>query len=520
MSDVDSRDTGLEVTEHPGPSGEQEGEFLLRWVRCSLAQLRRAEETINRLNVFPIPDADTGTNMVTTLNAALTQAERAGVSTTAEIAAALAAGAVRGARGNSGMALSQILRSVASTSAVGSWDPQAVTSCLTVAVDFVRGAIADPVPGTIISVLEAAAEAAQATDQRSIVHVVEAAVAAARLALSQTSQFLDSLKRAGVVDAGGCGLVILLEALLTELEGEESDTVYHVEASQQSDRKQPPGQHTESGSLLEVMFTVQGYGDELGRTLEGLGTSLVIAPFTDPYTARFHIHTDRPGDVLHAAYSTAQVSDLRVEALPASRHILIAIVPPGKLTEVFEESGAFVVPPGEDAPEQISQILRSQDAEALVQSNGLLTRLQLHRICTSHPNLRVLPTRSLVAGIAAQAVFDPYQPLNLTALSMADTAATMVTCTIDASGNGYILQGACAVDQVYTQLNQAITGAYQRLTVAREVPPELLTVVVSPEVSEVADFTYTTDTPVGFERADIIKYVSDNGGHCVQIGVE
>lgn len=218
MSDVDSRDTGLEVTEHPGPSGEQEGEFLLRWVRCSLAQLRRAEETINRLNVFPIPDADTGTNMVTTLNAALTQAERAGVSTTAEIAAALAAGAVRGARGNSGMALSQILRSVASTSAVGSWDPQAVTSCLTVAVDFVRGAIADPVPGTIISVLEAAAEAAQATDQRSIVHVVEAAVAAARLALSQTSQFLDSLKRAGVVDAGGCGLVILLEALLTELE--------------------------------------------------------------------------------------------------------------------------------------------------------------------------------------------------------------------------------------------------------------------------------------------------------------
>ncbi len=534
MSDVDSVNSPQQAIQNDG----REREFLLRWVRRAVSQLREAEENINQLNVFPIPDADTGTNMVTTLSAALRHAEYVKASGMAETSAALASGAVRGARGNSGMALSQVLRAVALTSATRSWDVQAVAQCLDMAVGFVRDAMAEPVPGTILSVLEAAAEAAAAAVEAAgadstpavtetegtaavvaagdaLAQVVEEALAAARLALSRTTQCLDVLKRAGVVDAGGYGLVVILEALHAELRNaRDTDQLVHVAEHTLG------GHTTESTSLLEVMFTACGNVDKLKNLVETLGTSLVIAPFEKEDTVRIHIHTDSPGEVLEAAYRTTHVSDVHIEALPPSQHILIAIVPPGDLSQVFEDSGAILVPPGDEAPQKITEILRGVDADVLLQSNGLLTRIQLYRICAAHPRLRVLPTPNLVAGIAAQAVFDPHQPLNLVALSMTDAAASMVTSTIDSSPEGYVLHSAGAVDETFAQLHDAVTNAYRRMAVMRPVPPELLTVVVSPEVSESQEVTYTPETHSVFADADIIAYTSENGGHCVQIGVE
>ncbi|MCO7104414.1 DAK2 domain-containing protein, partial [Pseudomonas aeruginosa] len=157
----------------------------------------------------PVPDSDTGSNMAHTMEAAVAELDNGG-----DVADSLALGAVRGARGNSGMVLSQVLRGVAESTVDSVIDGVVFVRSLKQAVELVDRAIAEPVEGTVITVLKAAAEAAddaQAQSGATLHSIVSAAITAARMALERTPSQLPALREAGVVDAGGAGLVILLE---------------------------------------------------------------------------------------------------------------------------------------------------------------------------------------------------------------------------------------------------------------------------------------------------------------------
>src|SRR5689334_20764963 len=199
-----------------------------RWCAAGLDALRRHQREIDELNVYPVPDGDTGTNLVLTVSAAVEAITASGEAVAPDLLRALARGALLGARGNSGVILSQLLRGLAEGLAASpSAGGAAFAAALVEAADAAYRAVAVPAEGTVLSVARAAATAAAETESDDLAVVVRAAATAARQALARTPEQLPALARAGVVDAGGRGLCVLLDALAEVVTGVAlADTPY------------------------------------------------------------------------------------------------------------------------------------------------------------------------------------------------------------------------------------------------------------------------------------------------------
>ena len=353
---------------------------LRNWATRAVGELSHRRDEINALNVFPVPDSDTGSNMTHTMEAAVEELNNGG-----DVADALALGAVRGARGNSGMVLSQLLRGVAESTVDSVIDGGVFARSLQQAVELVDRAITEPVEGTVITVLRAAAEAAgnaAARPSANLHGIVSAAITAARTALEHTPSQLPALREAGVVDAGGAGLVILLESLLAEIEG----TAGHTGLSE-----------PETVTELEVVFFFEGDIEALQASLNPLGESLVIARATE-HSANVHIHSQQAGTVIETAFCAGKVTNLRIEVLPpyaepaagkpVSRRVFAA-APPGPITDLLESAGVTVVSPDDPI---------AAEEEDIVLATGLSTDTRAGR---------VVPAQSLAAALAAISVYEP-----------------------------------------------------------------------------------------------------------------
>jgi dihydroxyacetone kinase-like predicted kinase len=267
---------------------------LRDWAHTAVGDLITHTDEINLLNVFPVADADTGTNMLFTMRSAWAQADALTASDdVVEIAAALARGALQGARGNSGVILSQILRGLADVSASAAADRRGALADVSGAlfgaavrhtVGLVVASMGQAIPGTIVTVLQDAAGAAEdaSADGAGIAAVVSAAADAAAVALDKTTGQLDVLAEAGVVDAGGRGLLVLLDAMSATLSGH----VRHREEYVPS----PPHAHAvatgaSAGPQFEVMYLLRGCDaagvETLRRSLDRLGESVAIATTAD-----------------------------------------------------------------------------------------------------------------------------------------------------------------------------------------------------------------------------------------------
>ncbi|TRX39904.1 DAK2 domain-containing protein [Corynebacterium guaraldiae] len=392
---------------------ELDARGLHEWAARTVEELQRRRAEINALNVFPVPDSDTGSNMAHTMESALAEADKG----EADVAEALAIGSVRGARGNSGMVLSQVLRGVADATTDSRVDGAVLADALTLAVTLVDRALAAPVEGTIITVLRAAAAAASeaAGQPGAQLHgILVAALDAARQALAQTPSQLPALREAGVVDAGGTGFVILLECLLAQVTGEEP-------ANQPLSVSVP--EKPEELAEIEVVFFFEGNLAEVEQTLASLGNSLVIARATDT-SGSVHIHSPEAGTVIEKAYGLGKVSNLRLEALPpaeagacATEHSegespqrrIFAAVPEGAARELFEKAGARAIGPGEDL------------------ENAAVGDLFLPNGCGGDPGTAtVIPTGSIVAGLAALSVYSPNPSRSAEVVAaMSDAARSM-----------------------------------------------------------------------------------------------
>ncbi|MEY8017255.1 DAK2 domain-containing protein [Mycobacterium servetii] len=417
---------------------------LRDWAHTAVGDLIVHIDEINRLNVYPVADSDTGANMLFTMRSALAEANAAagGSGCVARVAAALSSGALNGARGNSGVILSQILRGVADVAAaraadcggeLAELDAAVLGAALHRGVDLVIASMGgQEVPGTIVSVLRSAAAAVAACADDGLPAALTAAGDAAVVALEKTTEQLDVLADAGAVDAGGRGLLVLLDALRSTVTGQTSAReVYEL-----SPRAPQPDAPAERPSpQFEVMYRLDGCAaagaDVLRDRLEELGDSVAIAaaPSTEGgYSV--HVHTDDAGAAIEAGLAAGRPSRIVVSALssgaaglPAGswtrERAVLAVVDGDGAAELFGGEGACVLrsdPDGTELPGHISahQLMRAVvdtgAAQVMVLPNGLVAVEELVAGCTAAIGWGIdvvpIPTGSMVQGLAALAVHE------------------------------------------------------------------------------------------------------------------
>ena len=440
-----------------------------RWCAEALAALRDRQGEIDALNVFPVADSDTGTNLVLTLQAAAAALEATGGSrpngreeTAREAWTRMARGALLGARGNSGMIVSQLLAGAAAAlPATGPVRGRALAASLEAAVAAGYSAVAEPVEGTVLSVATAAARGAIGTDSDDLAVVAAAALRGARLALEGTPAQLASMGLPGVLDAGGRGLVVMLDAL---------DAVVRGVALERAPAPPPTPPAALGGPIegWEIQFLLDVAGDAAGRIaalrthLVEVGDSVVVACVdagetggTSTWTV--HVHAQDIGAALEAGLTAGRPHRVAVTPLivtapvvaapvdesdgveqisgaasdrAASGRAVVAVVPGAGLARLFAAAGAVPVDPGTDGPPSVETLLAAverADAAEIV----LLPNDEAHAgvaeaasaAAGAHRTVSVLHTRSPVQGIAALAVADPRRSFRDDVVAMAEAAA-------------------------------------------------------------------------------------------------
>ncbi|HEX5596210.1 MAG TPA: DAK2 domain-containing protein [Micromonosporaceae bacterium] len=437
-----------------------------RWCACGLAALERHQSEINQLNVYPIPDGDTGTNLVRTLLSAQQAVESPGTDEPppksrpphAVVLALMARGALLGARGNSGVIVAEMLRGLAeSLAGVEVVRGRALSGALRAATTAAYAAVARPVEGTILSVIAAAATAAEGTDSDDLVEVVRTAATAAAEALVRTPEQLPALARAGVVDAGGRGLCVLLDALVSVVAGEPAVAggPGPVPAPRAAIAVQEAG-------LVEYAYEVQFLLDAeaaavaaLRASLERLGDSLVVVgtgaqPDGGP-TWKVHVHVNDIGAALEAGLAAgrpyqievtrfddqiaaADVSVGRVTAVPAPPAVgpdcdvrgAVVVATGDGLVDLFTAEGAVAVAENPSTGELLDAIRSTGAALVVVLPNNVNTQAVANSAALRAGDFgvraSVVPTRSPVQALAALAVRDPSRRFEDDVIAMAEAA--------------------------------------------------------------------------------------------------
>ncbi|UED86856.1 DAK2 domain-containing protein [Streptomyces profundus] len=402
---------------------------VCRWSRLALDALGAAREEIDAINVYPVPDGDTGTNLYLTVESAAqaVAAAEAGEPSLGEAARALAHGALIGARGNSGTILAQLLRGMAEVLAAAPEPATADTlrTALAHAADSARLAVARPVEGTMLTVASAAATAAAATPGDTAA-VLTAARVAARAAVAATPEQLPELARAGVVDAGGSGLVTVLDALDAALfGGPPVETPRHRPPRGQVSRvsrPQPCADASHGDPGYEVTFLLDAEDTAippLRERLDALGDSLVVVGGDGLW--HVHVHTQEAGPAVEAGIAAGRPHRVRITALaptvaaepatPRGRAV-VAVLPGPGLAGLCAEAGAttLTVRPGErpGGGELAAAIASARAGEVVLLPND---KELWHAAAAAAEQARaegvrvaVVPTRSPVQGIAALAV--------------------------------------------------------------------------------------------------------------------
>jgi uncharacterized protein len=299
-----------------------DGAGLLEAFRGAVDNLEAHVDEINSLNVYPVPDGDTGSNMFATVKAALDEAEAVNDVTAARIATAISFGSLMGARGNSGVITSQIFRGMAD--ALGGktrFNGLDLAHALTVGAKTAYGAVAKPVEGTILTVIRESAEAAVAAAERSndIESVLTATVEAAEKSVARTPSLLAILRDAGVVDSGGQGLYRLFQGALLQLTGRTSERGGTMGRRRAAAGPSTLVAHADAGFGYETMFLLQALPgrpldlDAVRDELESIGESVLVAG--DARALKVHVHNDRPDAVIAYGLGLGSLSRISVENL-------------------------------------------------------------------------------------------------------------------------------------------------------------------------------------------------------------
>ncbi len=411
------------------------GQELKEMLATATSWLEKSAPDIDALNVFPVPDGDTGTNMLLTMRSSVEEAYQNGNSTVSSVAQAIAHGALMGARGNSGVILSQIWRGVAialkSKKTISGKD---LAEALLEASKTAYKGITNPAEGTILTVIKDAAAAArdQAESNEDPIEVLEAAVNAAADSVSNTPNLLPVLKQAGVVDAGGQGLLVILDGALRYLRGEAEQMQFRkpqIIASNVSATAPQTRMATDEvpfGYCTEFLLKGEALSPDSIRTrLAKKGQSLITVG--DESTVRVHIHTLDPGNVIRYATSLGTMHQVSIrnmdeqhqdflqmqrERMPDVDVATVAIVAGDGLSEVFASLGATAVVPGgqtmNPSTKEILQAVKKVGSDKVIilpnNKNVVLTAQQVKGL--TDKKVEIVPTHTIPEGVAALLAFD------------------------------------------------------------------------------------------------------------------
>lgn len=394
-----------------------DGRAYAKFVAAGSYFLRKYRQVLNDLNVFPVPDGDTGTNMYLTVRQAAIEAGKVEGRSLAEVSAAAAQGALMGARGNSGVIISQMLRGFAHHVRHRSEiDTFMLATGMREGVAAAKAALVKPVEGTIISVAEAAAEAAYrlALHERDFYRLAAAVLRAANEALDRTPEQLPILKEAGVVDAGGAGFVYFMEGVLRFLPDTRVRTTAFPRRPLRHSAFTPAQVVGENKFCTEFIVEHPNCSAaELREHLRSRGDSLIVAG--DEAALKVHIHTDNPESVqaLAARHGTLlrvkvdnmeQQHTLLVVERPAKPYSIVAIVPGAGFERIVRELGAEVAlvaavnPSVRDIALAINKAL-GETVVVLVNDKNVALAAREAAALSERP-VRVLATPDIVAGIA------------------------------------------------------------------------------------------------------------------------
>ena len=431
-------------------------DVVLRFVDIATDALAEAREEIDALNVFPIPDGDTGTNMYLTVSAARDAIREAtGGDPDADLGTALAAfgrGALLGARGNSGVILSQMLGAIGGRISRATSDERnaaVVADALREATDASYAAVGEPVEGTMLTVARAAADAALVCAGRPGARardVFTVAARAGREALARTPDQLKALRDAGVVDAGGRGISVILDAAETVLTGRRPEPVptRHRIPVPQSHPGPAADDLSPDGPAYEVMYLLDAVDDAipaLRAALAPLGDSLVVVGGERLWNV--HVHVDDVGAAIEAGiragrphrvrvtHFAEQVTDARRRSAERTGRGVVAVAAGPGLAALFRESGAHVVEGGPgrrpSTRDVLAAILATGAGEVVILPNdGDSVRVAQIAAGTAETDggirATVIPTQAQVQGLAALAVHEPGRSFDQDVLEMTATA--------------------------------------------------------------------------------------------------
>ncbi|SHE60437.1 DAK2 domain-containing protein [Clostridium fallax] len=417
------------------------GKHFYNMVVNASNRLEEESDFVNSLNVFPVPDGDTGTNMSMTFKAAVREIEGMQNSTVAEISKKLAKGALMGARGNSGVILSQILRGISK----GLEDKEEVTS-----KEFAHGleegckaaykAVMRPTEGTILTIIRAAAETAVKSNKENIVELMEEVCVESKIMLDKTPEMLPALKKARVVDSGGMGLLIILKGMEQALEEGVDFTIQDFKSKGESKVSKGNVEECDIKFGYCTEFIILGdasYANQFKNSIESLGDSMIVVGYDD--VIKVHIHTNDPGEVLSRAVKIGELSKIKIDNMreehrslimdgaynneeetvdtvednEPKKYAFIAVAMGEGIKNIFKDLGVdYVIEGGQTmnpSTEDIMKCIESLNAEHIFvlpnNKNIVMAANQAAEI--SDKDVRVIPTKTIPQGITCITMFNP-----------------------------------------------------------------------------------------------------------------
>ncbi|MER6410216.1 DAK2 domain-containing protein [Streptomyces humidus] len=562
------------------------------WCGLALTALGQAREEIDAINVYPVADGDTGTNLYLTVESAATAVEAvfagyeagsgagsapAGKPSLADAVRAMAHGALIGARGNSGTILAQLLRGMAQVLAAEGEAPhtdgRGLRTALRRAADSARQAVAHPVEGTVLSVASAAADAAAtaagAQDAEGDCGIVaRAAYQGACAALAATPGQLAVLEHAGVVDAGGRGLVAVLAALVETFTGEapgysavasggptREGRAEPVREDDGAGRAQDCGDGPEGGGgpAFEVIYLLEAEDVAVGRLrrrLDALGDSLVVVGGDGLWNV--HVHVDDAGAAVEAGVDAGRPYRIRIthfgvgdahtrgsERPPRERvqRAVVAVVPGEGLAGLYAEAGATTVlaRPGEPpaSGELVEAVRRAHAREVVLLPNDADLRhtaaAAAEQARTEGIRVALIPTRSAVQGIAALAVHEPDRRFDEDVVSMTSAAgATRHAEVVVAERQSWTMAGICQAGDVLGLVDGDVAVIGSDVTATAETVlnrmlsagGELVTLVLGDDAPEGVAEHLEARVREAYLAVDTVVYRGGRQGALLLIGVE
>ena len=506
------------------------GQAFAEMIFCASAALDENRQQLNELNVFPVPDGDTGTNMSLTMSAAAAALRGRTPSAVGDAAETAASALLRGARGNSGVILSLLFRGLAK-SLRGKAECTAAdwAKAMGDGVDAAYKAVMKPAEGTVLTVSRCAAEAAAERIKTGVTDIEELigdALAVARETLAKTVDMNPVLKKAGVVDAGGQGYVVILEAMLLSLQGKFVAKAPVTETKASAEFSAINDEEITFTYCTEFIVAREKKRDpELLRSfLQSLGDSLVLVEDDD--IIKVHVHTDAPGRALTEALRYGPLQTVKIENMrnqhttladretaapaaeepaepefaPAEKPVgFVAVCAGDGMADLFRSLGCDrIVTGGQTMNPSTEDILREVNktpAETVFvfPNNKNIIMAAEQCIPLTEKTVRVIPTRTVPQGVAALAYMDPDQPLDELEENFKESASRVHTALVtyaarDSDFDGHTIHAG----EYLALLDGKLLGSYANLpTLLKEMnwafgelEPEFLTVYYGQDVTE------------------------------------